>query len=467
MRRVQGAGIDISGGNNNSITLSDTAKITTIGNSGLGISIFGDNNTVTLSQGTETSTSGTSSDGIYVYDGTGNTLNIAGKVKATNADANAIHLEGGTNGVVNLKEGAVIIGAIKTDDAWATGSVLNLDVGLGTSYILTTEGTWTVNDLDERSFSYSNNVASSLSAGNSETADEMLFTRNRSLQMSLQRRANTDQGPWVDVYKHSSQRAANTAQPAMLTYKENSNGISLGLPVLSGARPLDIVINSHRTALNIGQDSQTIDSQSTKLGIMVRQASPVNGWQLTASGFVGRTSYDGQRGKILDNLSATGMTSLSSEYSSTEAILAVTAGYTTNLSKTLRFKGSFEGSYAYENFAAYSEGSNFSWAARKLGQTSGGISAGLLYQPQKNLSYHLRVGTQRRTVVKGAQASYTANGTSYSVGSGLKSENYYDAEVGFDYLGSNGMSLTGSINGFNSEYKINGATAYLSLNWDF
>ncbi|MBT6099125.1 MAG: hypothetical protein HOH05_12250 [Marinovum sp.] len=106
---AQGAGIDISGGNNNSITLSDTAKITTIGNSGLGISIFGDNNTVTLSQGTETSTSGTSSDGIYVYDGTGNTLNIAGKVKATNADANAIHLEGGTNGVVNLKEGAGIL----------------------------------------------------------------------------------------------------------------------------------------------------------------------------------------------------------------------------------------------------------------------------------------------------------------------------------------------------------------------
>ena len=105
---------------------------------------------MTLSEGTEISTSGTSSDGIYIYDGTGNTLNIAGKIKATNADASAIHLEGGTNGVVNLKEGAVIIGAIKTDDAYATGSVLNLDVGLGTSYILTTTGTWTVNDLDGR-----------------------------------------------------------------------------------------------------------------------------------------------------------------------------------------------------------------------------------------------------------------------------------------------------------------------------
>lgn len=181
---TQGAGIDIAGflgGNNNSITLSDTAKIITIGNSGPGISIYGDNNTVTLSQGTEISTSGTSSDGIYVYDGTGNTFNIAGKIKATNTDANAIYLEGGANGAVNLKEGAVIIGAIKTDDAFATGSVLNLDVGLGTSYILTTTGTWTVNDLDGRSFTYSGNVASSLSGCNSETADEMLFDSTRSL----------------------------------------------------------------------------------------------------------------------------------------------------------------------------------------------------------------------------------------------------------------------------------------------
>ena len=198
---TQGAGIDIAGflgGNNNSITLSDTAKIITIGNSGPGISIYGDNNTVTLSQGTEISTSGTSSDGIYVYDGTGNTFNIAGKIKATNTDANAIYLEGGANGAVNLKEGAVIIGAIKTDDAPTTGSVLNLDVGLGTSYILTTTGTWTVNDLDGRSFTYSGNVASSLSGGNSETVDDMLFDSTRSLHSSISRSAGSDKSGWVD-----------------------------------------------------------------------------------------------------------------------------------------------------------------------------------------------------------------------------------------------------------------------------
>ena len=467
---AQGSGINIgggSGGNNNSITLSDTAKITTIGNSGLGISIYGDNNTVTLSQGTEISTSGTSSDGIYIYDGTGNTLNIAGKIKATNADAKAIHLEGGTNGVVNLKEGAVIIGAIKTDDDYATGSVLNLDVGLGTSYILTTTGTWTVNDLDGRSFTYSGNVASSLSGGNSETADEMLFDSTRSLHASISRSAGSDKSGWVDVYSHSSERAANTAQPNMLPYKASASGLSIGVPVLSGARSLEVVINSHRAALNIAEDSQKLDGQSTKIGVVLTQPPTASGWQLAASGFVGRTSYDGTRGEVLDNLSETGMTSLSSEFSSADAVVAVSAQYSAELSKTTRFEGGVEGSYAYQDIAAYDESSNFSWAARKLAQSIGGVSAGVVYQSSEALSYSFRLGAQRRTVVQGAQTSYTNYGTAYTLDAGLTSETYYDAEVGLAYQNGDGMDISAGISGISSDLKTTGFAAHLKLNWTF
>ena len=149
-------------------------------------------------------TSGASADGIYVYDVSGNTINVAGKIKATNMDANSVHLEGGANGVVNFQEGALIIGPIHTDNDYATGSILNIDVGLGTSYIFTTSGTWTVNDLDGRSFTYSGNVASSLSASNSKTADEMLFMSN----------VSSDESGWVDIYARSSERKANTAYDA-------------------------------------------------------------------------------------------------------------------------------------------------------------------------------------------------------------------------------------------------------------
>ena len=471
---TQGAGIDIAGflgGNNNSITLSDTAKIITIGNSGLGISIYGDNNTVTLSQGTEISTSGTSSDGIYVYDGTGNTFNIAGKIKATNedanTDANAIYLEGGTNGAVNLKEGAVIIGAIKTDDAFATGSVLNLDVGLGTSYILTTTGTWTVNDLDGRSFTYSGNVASSLSGGNSETADEMLFDSTRSLHASISRSAGSEKSGWVDFYSHSSERAANTAQPNMLPYKANASGLSIGVPVLSGTRSLEVVINSHRAALNIAEDSQKLDGHSTKIGVVLTQPPTASGWQLAASGFVGRTSYDGTRGEVLDNLSETGMTSLSSEFSSADAVVAVSAQYSAELSKTTRFEGGVEGSYAYQDIAAYDESSNFSWAARKLAQSIGGVSAGVVYQSSEAMSYSFRLGAQRRTVVQGAQTSYTNYGTAYTLDAGLTSETYYDAEVGLAYQNGDGMDISAGLSGISSDLKTTGIAAHLKLNWTF
>ena len=467
---TQGAGIDIAGflgGNNNSITLSDTAKIITIGNSGPGISIYGDNNTVTLSQGTEISTSGTSSDGIYVYDGTGNTFNIAGKIKATNTDANAIYLEGGANGAVNLKEGAVIIGAIKTDDAFATGSVLNLDVGLGTSYILTTTGTWTVNDLDGRSFTYSGNVASSLSGGNSETADDMLFDSTRSLHASISRSAGSEKSGWVDFYSHSSERAANTAQPNMLPYKANASGLSIGVPVLSGTRSLEVVINSHRAALNIAEDSQKLDGHSTKIGVVLTQPPTASGWQLAASGFVGRTSYDGTRGEVLDNLSETGMTSLSSEFSSADAVVAVSAQYSAELSKTTRFEGGVEGSYAYQDIAAYDESSNFSWAARKLAQSIGGVSAGVVYQSSEAMSYSFRLGAQRRTVVQGAQTSYTNYGTAYTLDAGLTSETYYDAEVGLAYQNGDGMDISAGISGISSDLKTTGFAAHLKLNWTF
>ena len=440
-------------GDNNETTLSGTITIT--GSGGYGIADVGDNNATTITGRID---AGTDDYGI-ITSGSNNTTNISGTVQSA---IGAIRSYGANS--YTLQEGAIIIGPIENFLDTAT---LNIDVGADASYIYTTVGDWTVKDLDGRAFTYSGNVASSLSPGNSETADDMLFERNRSLHASLGRQASSNKSGWADVYSGTLERAANAAQPTMLPYTANANGLSIGVPVLSGAGLLDVVINSHRMALNISEDSQKLDSQSTKIGLVIKQAIPINGWQLAASGFIGRTSYEVTRGKVLDNLSATGVTSLSSEYSSTEAVLAVSAEYAASISKTLRFEGSVEGSYARENVAAYSEGSHFSWDARELGQASGGITAGVVYNSQENLSYHLRVGTQRRTVVQGAQTSYTANGVSDTSDSGLTSETYYSAELGFKYLGRDGMNITGGLGGLSSDLKVSGMTAHLQLNWEF
>ena len=79
----------------------------------------------------------------------------------------------------------------------------------------------------------------------------------------------------------------------------------------------------------------------------------------------------------------------------------------------------------------------------------------------------MRLGTKRRTVVQGAQTSYTANGVAGTSDSGLTSETYYAAELGFDYLGRDGMKITGGLSGLSSDLKVSGMTAHLQLNWEF
>ena len=152
----------------------------------------------------------------------------------------------------------------------------------------------------------------------------MLFDSIRSLSSSITRSSSSNESGWVDVYSYSSERAANTAQPTILPYKASANGLSIGVPLLSGARSLDVVINSHRSALNIAE-----------------------------------------------------------------------------LSKTMCFEGGLQGSYAYQDIAAYSESSNFTWAARKLTQSAGGISAGVVYQSSDAHSYSFPFGAQRPIIAQG------------------------------------------------------------------
>ena len=48
------------------------------------------------------------------------------------------------------------------------------------------------------------------------------------------------------------------------------------------------------------------------------------------------------------------MRSLTSEFSSKDALVTFSADYRAELNKTMRFEGGLEGSYAYQDIAAYS-----------------------------------------------------------------------------------------------------------------
>ena len=400
---------------------------------------------------------------VHVF-GAGNTVNVSGTLDASSGSGSAINNNDGIN-TYNIQEGAVLKGRLVSNGDYLP--ILNFDQEVDKSYTYTTEGNWTVNFSGGRPFAYSDNVAVALTTENSETADEMLFARTRSLHDSLQRNSGAKQSAWADVYNHASERASNPAEPTMKAYRANSNGISIGEPLVFGGQAVDIIFNRQRTNLRIGSDSQTLNNQSVKLGLMLKELAPAKGLRLAASGFIGRNTYDGVRSNVVGNLSETGITTLSSHYSTTDMTLGLAADYKTQLSKTFLFEGAVEGAYVKEHFAAYAEGDAITWNARQISQSSGGLSVGLVYQPQKSLSYHLRVGAQSRTVNQGAEASYSVGSSTVSTSQSVRSEVYYDAEIGAVYQNDNGLNFSASLGGFRSDYKVTGKTAHFRMNWVF
>ena len=477
-----GNGVGIhSDGNSNTITLSDNAKITTKGtNSGIGIQLSGTtgNNIITMSQNTEISTTGPNSDGIYVYDGNNNKIYIAGKVHVTGAGSKALHIEAANNNAITLQEGALIIGPIHSDNTWATGSVLNIDVGLATSYVYTTTGSWTINELDGRTYSNVGGVVSSLSAGNSETADEMLFQRTHNISDSLARHASiisiegkndrtAAQNVWVDVYGGTSDRTQSTTNAASLGYKSTTSGLTIGVPVNTEQTSIDLVLSQMRTDLNISNKGQEISATSLKFGAFFKDVIQTKAWNLGGSAMIGRNNYKGSRGKVLDNTTATGFTTLSANFSSTEITLGMLAKYSSVISPTMQFEGELTGNFARESTKGYKEGTSFAWSARDLDQVSGGASAALVHQQQNGLRSYAKLALHRRAVIAGKQARYTNNGADTTTATGTLSETYTTGELGFFFKGKDALSISGSIKRHTSNNSTTGTHAHLGLNWAF
>jgi len=151
-------GGDYSYGIQNEGALNETTvsgSITTGGTVAHGIYNWGASNTATVSG--SITTTGTGAHGIYNYGGT-NTTTISGTVKATGASSAALHTGGGDGNSFTLNEGAIIIGDILADDA-ATNSKLAFNLGASTSYAYSVSGKgegkvggqWDFSDQDGRS----------------------------------------------------------------------------------------------------------------------------------------------------------------------------------------------------------------------------------------------------------------------------------------------------------------------------
>ncbi|MDB2323755.1 autotransporter domain-containing protein [Planktomarina temperata] len=497
-REAYGHGI-VDYGSNNTTTVS--GSITTDGTVAYGIYNEGSNNTTTIS-GTVKAT-GASSVALYNTEGDGNSFTISGTVKATGAKSAALYNYSGSGNSFTLDEGATIIGDILARDNVATiNSELIFNLGASTSYAYSVsgkgEGTgggqWIFSDLDRSSqvvtttgtgcdttMSAGNdtcNLVTGVSTGNLEAQDELQFSMNSSMIGSLSLGSSNFAAPveamsfaqtpqnnaWFNIYGDTSDRSASTTK---LAFDGSNRGLTIGTPVaISDTLNLDLVFNASNANLDIGSaKAQQITARSYNVGAVLRDLAPSTGWAVDAFGFVGRNSYDGKR-KVMNNQEATGSETVTAAYSGSEVLVGVDAQYSNPVTDTLNFIGGVNASFSNEKIGAYSESKYFSWDARTMTQASGGITAGLEHSKDA-LTTFASVGLQGSSLRSGKTATFTNNGTAGSFTDNSRGSIYRSVTVGFDYAGSESMTLSGALEGFSSTGGVSGNSASLTANWSF
>ena len=452
-------------GNNNVTTV--TGRVTADGSNG--IYVLGNTNTTTVTGHVASNNSLSSA---ILIEGTGNVINISGTVKSniTSAAGNSPSSTGLNS--FTLQEGAIITGSIL---AFSGTPTLNIDVGAATSYRFTTTGTWTVDDLDRRAFTNTGNIVSSLGTGNSETAADMLFERNRVLGASLARhvKAPTDRAEganlvWVDMYSGNFDRSQDSTNPASVVFKSDISGLTIGMPISTSSQPFDLVLNRAESKTDIGSGQQKINVTSFKIGAFFKDLTQAKGWDVAASAMIGRNSYRGLRSSILDNTTATGYgASLSSDYSSSEIMLGLTGKHSSIINPKMRFDGKLHGSLTRESIKSYQEGTNFSWKDRTLVQATAGASATFVFVPQPNLQTYIKLGATRRALMGGKQASYSIDGVAISAVTGNNVESYYTGELGFSYKSAAAMTITAGLKRHSTISSDSGTNTHISMNWAF
>ena len=478
-------------------TTSLSGSITTANTFAHGIYNLGASNTTTVSGSIETT--GADANGIY-NQGASNTTTISGTVKATGEKSAALYNNSGSGNSFTLNEGATIIGDILARDG-TTNSKLIFNLGASTSYAYsvsgkgegTTAGKWTFSDQDGRTQVVTTtgtgcdttisgagntvcNLVTAVGAANAEVQNELQYITSTSLinSLRLDTPVNTSQEEtatkdvWFKAYGVSTERDASTWDTTGVVFDADTRGLTIGKPLVLGESfGLDLVFNTSQTDLDVGATKhQNIAAQSFNFGVVMTDLASSNNWDVDAFGFIGRNSYDGQR-KVMNNQVSTGSETVTSSYSGTKALVGFDVDYTTPINEAVSFKGGMNANLSNEAIGAYSESKYSTWNARTVSQAATGISAGLVYKHDL-LSTFVTLGADYSSLLRGAKASYTNNGTATSYTDHDASDDMFStAAVGFKYAGTNGVSFDGSIKGSSSNKGLTSTTANLGLNWAF
>ncbi len=472
-------------GNSNTTTVSNGGSIKTSGSGAHGIYNLGNDNSGTLAAGGSITTTGSEADGI-VHEGNNNTAFISGTVSATGTGSAALYNASGTGNSFTLNEGAVLIGSVSASNV-ASNNTLTFDADMGYKLTVggvglgTGAGEWTfvsrdTQGADEVELEYikvdNSNCAADVTVcyvvvgakeDIPEQQDDIQMNNNDALIVSLVGSRGDLRTVWANIYGVNAEGDETASRSE---FSSRTAGLTIGVPVpTDNGLDWDLVFNTSNSVNDLGVNgSQKLTVQSYNFGLVLYDIIPSNNWSVDAFGFIGYNDYDKER-DVLNNTTATGIETIKSSYSGSEALIGFDAEYVKPFIDSLDLTFGVQGALSREKINSFTSG-YYTYDERRTTQGSGGISAGVEYNKGPLMAY-AKLGATYVSLLDGETFNYDVNGEARTFTDDDTDDLYGRINVGFEYNKSERLLFRGDFSGISSTGGITGYAASLGFELKF
>jgi len=380
---------------------------------------------------------------ILTFNTTGNTIGLndsgtftnSGLIRALNADGDLILSDAaavikfnGTNTTVLLKDKGIVVGTISNSGDNA-GSKLQVQHGYGRSYMYQTLGELELADLSGNRIVKGS--ATAVGMGAQETVDELLAQRAYNLRTTLKRYADL-QNPkaTIEPFAYASHRDRGRTT---LRYENYAAGTNFIYPVVPDK--LNLILTLERNKLQLDEDHD-VRKNSFLIGVNTNDFMALGKWK--ASGFAaGGVSWHDSDREVLTNTVLTGITDVTAEYDTTEAITGISFTHTydqkVNESVNNMWDTDLGLTFSFSHTPSYNESQFFTWEERNLTQLSIHIGEQLTSMLGDKAQFRLGGEFEHRSVFAGKNQDHAINGIVIDFNSGTFYENSVSMNTGFDY----------------------------------
>ncbi|WP_435229377.1 beta strand repeat-containing protein [Pseudopelagicola sp. nBUS_20] len=472
-------------GNSNTTTVSNGGSIKTSGSGAHGIYNLGNDNSGTLAAGGSITTTGSEADGI-VHEGNNNTAFISGTVSATGTGSAALYNASGTGNSFTLNEGAILIGSVSASNV-ASNNTLTFDADMGYKLTVggvglgTGAGEWTfvsrdTQGADEVELEYikvdNSNCAADVTVcyvvvgakeDIPEQQDDIQMNNNDALIVSLVGSRGDLRTVWANIYGVNAEGDETASRSE---FSSRTAGLTIGVPVpTDNGLDWDLVFNTSNSVNDLGVNgSQKLTVQSYNFGLVLYDIIPSNNWSVDAFGFIGYNDYDKER-DVLNNTTATGIETIKSSYSGSEALIGFDAEYVKPFIDSLDLTFGVQGALSREKINSFTSG-YYTYDERRTTQGSGGISAGVEYNRGPLMAY-AKLGATYVSLLDGETFNYDVNGEARTFTDDDTDDLYGRINVGFEYNKSERLLFRGDFSGISSTGGITGYAASLGFELKF